>query len=98
MGFLIDMINVGEGDSFLLSIEGPAGPLNILIDAGTAENGPTVLQYLNQYAPEGLFMAIVTHLDNDHIGGMPTVLSSARLRQPSWLAINTPPGFANWQS
>ena len=38
MGFYIDMIDVGEGDSFLLTLDVPGGgEAYVLIDGGTEE-------------------------------------------------------------
>lgn len=91
MGLLIDMIAVGEGDSFLLTLDGPGGERYVLIDAGLPEFGQKVLNYVAKNAPSGLSLVIATHLDNDHIGGMATVLSHAGLANDAVFAINVPP-------
>lgn len=98
VGFRIDMINVGQGDAFLLVIDGPSGPANILIDAGVKDAGVEVVSYVNSYAPEGLNLIFVTHLDNDHIGGMPTVLERVNLKSYAGLVMNVPPGLEHWRS
>lgn len=89
MGFYIDMINVGEGDSFLLTLDTPSGgEAHVLIDAGTEEQGKNVLDFLAQYSPKGLDLVIATHIDNDHIGGMKAVVENFPIEK---FAINVPP-------
>lgn len=74
MGFWIDMIDVGEGDSFLLTLDSVWGEKKILIDAGRTETGPDVRRFVESYAGGCLDAAIVTHLDMDHVGGMKDVV------------------------
>ena len=50
MGFYLDMIDVGEGDAFLLSIEGHQGDLLVLVDAGPPSQGQTVADYIKRNA------------------------------------------------
>jgi len=87
------MIDVGEGDSFLLTIDGPTGEAHVLIDAGLPEAGKTVLTYLNRFAASGLDMVIATHIDNDHVGGLATILTHARLKQNAYFILNVPPAI-----
>jgi CRISPR-associated endonuclease Cas1 len=49
MGLLIDMIDVGQGDSFLLTIDGASGEAHVLIDAGLPDAGAKVLKYIQSY-------------------------------------------------
>lgn len=94
MGLLIDMIDVGQGDSFLLTIDGPhQTEAYILIDAGLPEAGQKVLDYVQTYAPTGLDMIIATHLDNDHVGGLATVLTHASLKREATFVFNVPPAI-----
>lgn len=69
-GLSIYYIDVGMGDSELISCEGQ----NMLIDAGTPEEGKTVAQLLKQTGIEKLDYVVVTHPHNDHIGGMSEIL------------------------
>ena len=94
MGLLIDMIKVGQGDSFLLTIDGPNGEVYVLIDAGLPDAGAEVLDYVSKYASSGLDMVIATHVDNDHVGGMATVLTQAPLKNGSFFVLNVPPAIA----
>jgi beta-lactamase superfamily II metal-dependent hydrolase len=89
MGFYIDMIDVGEGDSFLLTLDTPSGgEAHVLIDAGTEEQGKNVIDFLTRYSPKGLDLVIATHIDNDHIGGMKAVVENFTIGK---FAMNVPP-------
>ena len=48
MGFYVDMIDVGEGDAFLLSIEGNQGDLIVLVDGGPPSQGEMVAEYIKK--------------------------------------------------
>ena len=89
MGFLIDMINVGQGDSFLLTLDHPnGGEASLLIDAGVADSATKIVEHVRTYAPNGLALLIATHLDNDHIGGIRAVLENINVNE---LVLNIPP-------
>ena len=79
-GFYIDMINVGQGDAFLLTLGGPQGDATVLIDAGPPSKGETVGEFLGTHAAGHLDLVIGTHLDIDHIGGIRDV--AGRLETP----------------
>jgi len=95
MGLLIDMIDVGQGDSFLLSIDHSGGEAYVLIDAGLPDAGAKVLDYVTKYAPTGLDMVIATHIDNDHVGGLATILSHAPFKHGAQFLLNVPPAIKN---
>jgi beta-lactamase superfamily II metal-dependent hydrolase len=96
MGLLIDMIDVGQGDSFLFNIDGPNGEAFVLIDAGLPEAGGKVLAYvLNKYARTGLDWVVATHIDNDHVGGLATVLKHASFKRNAQLILSVPPAIKN---
>ncbi|OIQ60342.1 hydroxyacylglutathione hydrolase [Moorella thermoacetica] len=67
----VHFLDVGQGDAILVQL--PGGK-NILIDAGTNEAGPAVVQYLKQYAVVKLDYVIGTHPHEDHIGGLDQVI------------------------
>lgn len=94
MGLLIDMIDVGQGDSFLLTIDGPHGEVYVLIDSGLPDASAKVLDYVSKYASTGLDMVIATHIDNDHVGGMATILKQAPLKNNAFFVLNVPPTIA----
>jgi ribonuclease BN (tRNA processing enzyme) len=96
MGLLIDMIDVGQGDSFLLTIDVPGGgEAFILIDAGLPTAGPKIIKYLQTYAPTGLDMLFATHIDQDHVGGLAAVLEHGKFKQKAEFVMNVPPRIKN---
>src|SRR5579859_3806100 len=74
MGFLIDMIDVGQGDAFMLTLGTSARDVTVLIDAGPPDEGGAVADFVLKYAGGSLDIAICSHLDIDHVGGFTEVL------------------------
>jgi competence protein ComEC len=61
----VSFIDVGQGDGVLVQ----AGPETYLIDAGRAEEGPNVVDFLRGRGVESLDGIVVSNPDADHIGG-----------------------------
>lgn len=94
MGFYIEMIGVGEGDSFLLTLDHPeGGEVHVLIDAGNRDQGNKVVSHVKEYAQGSLSLVIGTHLDDDHIGGLIEVVNNVSV---GTLILNTPGNFERW--
>jgi len=77
------MIDVGQGDSFL--IKTPDGKY-YLIDAGSAQNGydtgeRVILPLLNHLGIEKIDYGFVSHMDNDHFAGFVSLISQNRIGQ-----------------
>lgn len=68
----VHFIDVGQGDAELLLSGGQA----VLVDAGTAESGATVVRYLEELGVTRLYAAVATHPHADHIGGMAQVIEA----------------------
>ena len=66
-------IDVGQGDSELVQL--PDGKV-MLIDAGEASAGATVVSYLQSQGIEKIDYLVATHPHADHIGGMEAVLEA----------------------
>lgn len=66
----VHFIDVGQGDAIYCQL--PAH-IDILIDAGSTNYGPTVVNYLENCKVDNLEYLIVTHPHEDHIGGLPAV-------------------------
>lgn len=67
----IEMLPANEGDCFLITI--PSAEIHILVDGGTRETYHTYLkERLLQLKEQGspIDLLVVTHIDNDHIGGI----------------------------
>ena len=74
MGFYVDMIGIGQGDSFLLTLGTPTGDVFFLIDGGPPDAGDAVADFVIENTGGHLHAVIGTHLDLDHIGGLATVV------------------------
>jgi beta-lactamase superfamily II metal-dependent hydrolase len=61
----VSFIDVGQGDGVLVQ----AGGESYLIDAGRAEEGPNVVDFLRSRSVESLDGIVVSNPDADHIGG-----------------------------
>ena len=61
----VSFIDVGQGDGVLVQ----AGGEEYLIDAGRAEEGPNVVDFLRSRGVEELDGIVVSNPDADHIGG-----------------------------
>ena len=77
-GLEVHFINVGQGDSIVIKLPDNK---NLLIDAGPGSNSNDLITYLqNVYfkdkANKNIDYFILTHSDEDHIGGAPLVFST----------------------
>lgn len=69
-GLYVHFIDVGQADCALLECDGQYA----LIDCGNTEDGPLVIEYLQNLGVERLSLAVGTHPHEDHIGGFASVL------------------------
>jgi beta-lactamase superfamily II metal-dependent hydrolase len=76
-GFSISFIDVGQGDAILIQDGGAA----CLIDAGKNYDGELVLDYIRSRGVTRLRLAVGTHPDADHVGGLDTVLLGLPVEQ-----------------
>jgi competence protein ComEC len=79
----ITMIDVGQGDAILFQ---PPGGCNVLIDAGPPSRdgspwGTSVVPLLKRLGVHALDAVIITHLHDDHAGGLVHVLHSFETRR-----------------
>ncbi|MCB2297074.1 ComEC/Rec2 family competence protein [Clostridium tagluense] len=68
----VHYIDVGQADSILIQ----QGNQNMLIDAGNNEDDKLVVEYLKNQGVEKIDVLIGTHTDEDHIGGLDTVIKT----------------------
>ena len=71
--FQFTMLDVGQGDSFLLRL--PNGRA-ILVDTGRRGRSRDILEYLKAQGVEELDALLLTHSDADHIGSAPEILDA----------------------
>lgn len=79
--FEIDFLAVGDGtrsgDAITMRFNCPdtGAMVHVLIDAGFQSTGDDVVEFVaNRYGTRDIDLAILTHPDGDHIGGMGTVI------------------------
>ncbi len=65
----IHFIDVGQGDCILIDY----GQTEILIDGGPVDAGDEVTSYISDYVDGKLDYVVVTHFDEDHVGGLLSV-------------------------
>ncbi len=70
--FTAHFIDVGQGDSILLTCGGQA----MLIDAGVSQSGGKIIEYIKAQGISKLDIVAATHPHADHIGGMAEVLDA----------------------
>jgi competence protein ComEC len=70
---LLAVLDVGQADSFFL--RSPSGR-TMLVDAGNAkaDTEQVILPYLSRLGVSKLDYLVLTHPDQDHVGGMPSLL------------------------
>jgi competence protein ComEC len=68
----VHFIDVGQGDSILLQING----YTVLIDAGPNSSSSELLTYLDNNGIKNIDYVIATHPDEDHIGGMDEIIKN----------------------
>ncbi len=76
--------SAGKADAILLSTENAS----VLIDCGEKGFGSTILSYLEERGIETLDCLIVTHFDQDHVGGAAKVIHNIKIG--SVLQSNSP--------
>lgn len=80
----VSFLDVGQGDAIF--IESPSG-IQVLVDAGRSKGTLEALSEVMPWFDRSIDMAIVTHADADHIGGLPDLLERYRV---GWLGLGQP--------
>lgn len=70
-GLNIHFLDVGQADCALLECDGEY----MIVDGGNVDDGQMVVSYLKQMGVESLSAVVCSHAHEDHVGGLPAVLS-----------------------
>ena len=71
-GLVLHFVDAGGGDSIFIRL--PDGK-SILLDAGSPDAGPGLVEYLRSIGAKRIDHLIFTHPHDDHVGGLFSVLS-----------------------
>lgn len=78
--FAIEMLPAAHGDALVVEYGTKTDPHRILIDAGTINTWPAVRERLMRRKDSRYEIFVVTHVDEDHIGGSIALLDDADLK------------------
>lgn len=79
MFYEIDVLDLGNADAKIISLNDNGARQTIVIDGGNPGDGEKVVQHLNKYhRVDHIDLVICTHPDKDHIGGLPEIISSIK--------------------
>ncbi|MBR5125305.1 MAG: MBL fold metallo-hydrolase [Oscillospiraceae bacterium] len=67
----IHFIDVGQADCALLE----SGGEYMIIDGGNVDDGQMIVSYLKQHGIDSLSAVVCSHAHEDHVGGLPAILS-----------------------
>lgn len=91
--FQVAFIDVGQGDAILLR---DGAGFDVLVDGGRPSAGPAVLAYLRETGVDDLEALVATHADQDHIGGLITVLEATDIPVEAALYNGYPGDTDRW--
>ena len=84
----VDMLNVGKGDSYVIELDNGLGEKFIfVIDGGTMGQSDALISHVQQYHNNQINLAVCTHPDTDHIGGLITLFENCDVEH---LFLNDP--------
>lgn len=72
----VHYLDVGQGDAVFIELPNRK---TMLIDAGTADRGAGIVEYIEDKGYEKIDYLLATHPHADHIGGMETVIGSLEI-------------------
>jgi len=79
--FAVEMLPGGHGDALVVEYGSKRDPHQLLIDAGTFHSWEGVRAELNRRRKDRYEVFVVTHVDEDHIGGSISLLDDPNLKQ-----------------
>lgn len=91
-GLDVTFIDVGQGDSILIKCDGESA----LIDTGVKNKSSHVIYVLRKNGIENLDLIVMTHDDQDHVGGIESITSSIPLAADGMVLSSFNYGEAFW--
>ncbi len=89
-GIEIDMLNLGDADSILVSKWDAGGVTRILIDGGYRKDAETVQNFLDSMGILHIDHLVCTHIHDDHAGGLVELVEGRRFSiGNAWMHIPT---------
>ena len=82
----MQVLDVGKADCILLA----TGDFVMLVDTATADTAPTVVTQLGLWGVTDIDLLLLTHNDQDHIGGVPQVLDAFAVKEVVQAAYDEP--------
>lgn len=76
-GFAFTALDVGQGQCLVLR----SGGGTVMVDCGGVKSGQVAADYLGSVGESGVDLLIVTHYDNDHIGGIADLMERRRVEK-----------------
>ena len=73
----IHMVDVGQGDAIIIQLPDYS---NVLIDAGPTKNHQALLDYANNLEINTFDVVLITHSDEDHVGGMDEIFENFEVK------------------
>lgn len=84
----VDMLDVGQGDSYVVELYDDLGQkFSFVIDGGTADRSDVLISHVQKYQKGQVNLAICTHPDTDHIGGLINLMKQCHVKH---LFLNDP--------
>jgi len=79
--FAVEMLPGGHGDALVVEYGTKTDPHQLLIDAGTFHSWDGVRKELMRRRRDRYEIFVITHVDEDHIGGAIALLDDPNLKQ-----------------
>lgn len=87
LAFSINFVAVGQGDACIIAYRRQVNTEYILIDGGPAKHSRNLKNYLRDKGIKKIDLALITHFDEDHYGG---IMQLAQAKQIRSIVANLP--------